>query len=51
MNHKIKTGSPRKTVKSRAQNFELLMDHYKIVCEPYYYENEDPRTGKIERKV
>lgn len=35
--HQIKVGSPRKTVVQRAKNFEMLNEHMKIACEPYYY--------------
>lgn len=35
--HQIKTGSPRKTVAQRAKNFEMLNEHMKVACEPYYY--------------
>ena len=44
-NHRIKVGSPRKTVANRAKNFELLMEHFKIACEPFYFEKEDAYTG------
>jgi len=49
-NHRIKTGSPRKTVAHRAKNFEMLMEHFKVACEPFYFEKEDILTGKIEIK-
>jgi len=49
-NHRIKTGSPRKTVVNRAKNFEIIMEHFKIACEPYFFEREDPFTGVIETK-
>lgn len=26
------------------------MDHFKVACEPYYFEKEDPVTGLIEKK-
>ena len=26
------------------------MEHFKIACEPFYFEKEDPYTGAIERK-
>ena len=48
--HKIKVGSPRKTVATRGKNFELLMDHFKVACQPFYFDKEDPFTGKMERK-
>ena len=48
--HRIKVGSPRKTVANRARNFELLMEHFKVACEPYYFEKEDPLTGATECK-
>jgi hypothetical protein len=48
--HKIKVGSPRKTVATRGKNFELLMDHFKVACQPFYFDKEDIYTGKIERK-
>ena len=50
-NHRIKTGSPRKTVVNRAKNFELLMEHFRVACEPYKFVKEDPGTGEIESKV
>jgi hypothetical protein len=37
-------------VATRARNFELLMEHFKIACEPFYFEKEDPYTGAVERK-
>lgn len=48
--HKIKAGSPRKTVATRAKNFELLIEHFKVACQPFYFDCEDIFTGKIERK-
>jgi hypothetical protein len=48
--HKIKTGSPRKSVATRGKNFEMLMEHFKIACQPFYFDREDIFTGKIERK-
>lgn len=38
VNHKIKAGSPRKTVATRAKNFELLMEHFTVACQPYQFE-------------
>ena len=35
---------------NRAKNFDLLMEHFKVACEPYYFEKEDPVTGKIEKR-
>lgn len=35
---------------TRAKNFELLMEHFKVACEPFYYEKEDALTGSVERK-
>ena len=26
------------------------MEHFKVACEPYYFEREDPVTGALERK-
>jgi hypothetical protein len=26
------------------------MEHFKTACEPFYFEKEDPLTGKVERK-
>jgi len=26
------------------------MEHFKVACEPYYFEKEDPLTGATERK-
>lgn len=46
-NHRIKAGSPRKTVAQRAKNFELLMEHFKVACEPFYYAKEDLATGEV----
>lgn len=46
MNHRIKCGSPRKTVANRAKNFELLMEHFKIACEPFYFNHEHFLTGE-----
>lgn len=48
--HKIKVGSPRKTVATRGKNFELLMDHFKVACQPFYFDKEDIYTRKVERK-
>jgi hypothetical protein len=45
--HRIKVGSPRKTVANRAKNFDLLTEHFKVACEPYYFQNENPDTGEI----
>lgn len=50
-NHRIKAGSPRKTVASRAKNFEMLLEHFKVACEPYYYERENYSTGETETKI
>lgn len=44
MKHTIKCGSPRKTVANRAKNFEMLMEHFTTVCEPFYYVKVDPVT-------
>jgi len=49
-NHRIKVGSPRKTVAQRAKNFELLMEHFKVACEPFYYDKEDAETGETVTK-
>ena len=27
------------------------MEHFRVACEPYKFEKEDPRTGEIESKV
>ena len=51
MNHRIKVGSPRKTVANRARNFELLMEHFKIACEPFYFEKTNYSTGETEIKI
>lgn len=48
--HKIKTGSPRKTVATRGKNFELLMDHFKVACQPFYFDRECPLMKTVERK-
>ena len=29
----------------------MLMEHFKIACEPFYFEKEDPLTGNVERKM
>jgi hypothetical protein len=50
VNHKIKASSPRKTVATRGKNFELLMEHFKVACQPFYFEKEDVYTGRIEVK-
>ena len=26
------------------------MDHFKVACQPFYFDKEDPFTGKMERK-
>lgn len=44
MKHRIKVGSPRKTVAQRAKNFDLLMEHFKICCEPFYFVKVDAIT-------
>jgi len=51
MNHHIKSGSPRKTVANRAKNFELLLEHFKIACEPFYFEKINYSTGEMEVKI
>ena len=38
--------SPMKNVVNRAKNFELLIEHFKICCEPFYYEKIDPVSGE-----
>jgi hypothetical protein len=37
-------------VAQRAKNFELLMEHFKTACEPFYYDKEDPLTGEVVTK-
>jgi hypothetical protein len=37
-------------VAQRAKNFELIMEHFKISCEPFYYEKEDLVTGEVVTK-
>ena len=44
-------GSPRKTVANRAKNFELLMEHFAVACEPFYFHKEDIFSGNVEIKV
>jgi len=51
LNHRIKYGSPRKTVANRGRNFEMLMEHFKIACEPFYFEKHNIFTDEIEKKV
>jgi hypothetical protein len=34
-------------VANRAKNFDLLTEHFKVACEPYYFQNENPDTGEI----
>lgn len=36
---------------SRAKNYELLIEHFKVACEPYYYERENYSTGEMETKI
>lgn len=50
-NHRIKIGSPRKTVANRAKNFDLLMEHFKVACEPFYFMKENLLTGEMEQKM
>ena len=48
-NHKlIETSSPRKSVKSKYKNFELLLDNYSEVVEPYEYRKVSANTGDAE---
>lgn len=42
--HRIKVGSPRKTVAQRAKNFDLIMEHIKMCCEPFYFVKVDTIT-------
>ena len=34
---------------TRGKNFELLIEHFKVACEPHYYEREDSVIEKIEK--
>ena len=51
LRHKIKAGSPRKTVATRAKNFELLQEHFSEACEPFVFNHIDVFTGHVSRKV
>lgn len=31
----------------RAKNYELIMEHFKVACEPFYYSKEDKETGEV----
>lgn len=44
-------GSPRKTVACRTRNYELMVEHFKVACEPYYYVRENYSTGEVETKI
>jgi hypothetical protein len=35
---------------NRAKNFEMLIEHFKICCEPFYYEKIDPVSGEASIK-
>lgn len=35
---------------TRAKHYDLIMEHYDEVCEPYSFEYTDMLTGKVEIK-
>ena len=51
-NHVIKASTPsKKNGANRAKNFELLLQHLKVACEPFYFDKHDIVTGEVERKI
>ena len=36
---------------TRAKNFEVLMEHFKVACEPYYFEKKGLFSDEVEVKV
>lgn len=41
----------RKSGATRTKNYELLIQHFKTACEPFYFNKTCLVTGEVQRKV